>query len=646
MLAGVCIVVAALWAAQEVLVPLALAVLLTFLLAPVVRRLESTRLPRVPAVLLVVLLAFSLLTAVGWVVGEQILQLANDLPTYKDNIREKLSGLRGPGDGILERARGTIDELTEEFQQPATTQTTQPAQALSGGNGSDISRLTLLTPAGFRQAIDDALHGRAIPVVVTSQPPTGLELLSQSLTSLAGPLATAGIVIILVIFMLLKREDLRDRLIRLLGHGQLRLTTTALDDAASRISRFLLAQAIVNGSYGVAVAFGLWIIGMIFGGDQGFPNWALWGLLAAVIRFIPYVGPWIGASIPILLSALVFQGLGALATTICFFVALELLSNNLMEPWLYGSSTGMSETAVLVSAVFWTWLWGPIGLVMATPLTTCLVVLGKHVPQLAFLDILLGADPVLDPPSRVYQRLLALDQEEATELVQEFREKMELPELYETVLLPALAMAEQDRHARQLDKERQDLIHSAMRDIVEELGDGERLRRAQTDAGTIVEAAKGQREITSNSHASSPCRVLCLPASDEADEIVGLMLAQLLSLRGYEAEAVSTHALAAEMLQKVSEVNPDVVVVSALPPSATSRARYLCKRLQAQSEDRAMVVGLWTVKGNLKRARDRLTCIAAVQVVTTLGDAIEQVREHVQRQRIVRGSPDAGIPAP
>src|SRR3954453_2419380 len=239
--------------------------------------------------------------------------------------------------------------------------------------------------------------------------------------------------------MLLGREDLRDRVIRLIGQGRINVTTQAMDEAATRISRYLIAQCIVNGTYGLAISLGLWLIGLTFGHNSpGFPNWFLWGLLTAILRFIPYIGPWIGAAFPIVLSLAVYHGMGVPLAVVGMFLVIELISNNFMEPWLYGSSTGISTVAILVAAVFWTWLWGPVGLLLSTALTVVLVVMGKYIPPLRFLDILLGDEAPLTPSARVYQRLLALDQEEAMELVRESLQESTLEQLYDEVLLPAL----------------------------------------------------------------------------------------------------------------------------------------------------------------------------------------------------------------
>jgi hypothetical protein len=316
-------------------------------------------------------------------------------------------------------------------------------------------------------------------------------VLGTYLGTLLGPLGTAGIVIVFVIFMLIGREDLRDRIIRLVGEGQLNITTQALDDAATRISRYLVAQAIVNGSYGAAISLGLWLIGVTLA-DGWFPSFVLWGLLCALLRFIPYIGPWIAAAFPLILSLAVYPGYSVFFAVAGMFIIVELLSNNFMEPWLYGSSTGMSAVAVLVAAVFWTWLWGPIGLLLSTPLTVCIVVVGKYVPQFRFFDILLGDQPVLSPAERIYQRLLAMDAEEAADVAEEQLESSSLEAVYDQVLLPALAMAEQDRHADQLDDRRGLFIRDALRDIIDELHELELARVARRAADQTLRVARNQ----------------------------------------------------------------------------------------------------------------------------------------------------------
>jgi predicted PurR-regulated permease PerM len=658
-LAAVCVSVGALYFARDVLIPLALAVLLSFLLTPLVVRLERAGLHRVPAVLIVFVGLLALVGVLGWVVYLQVADLADQLPRYQDDIVAKVRYVIGrqPGDvpGAFEKAATVAESVTRELSAPTTT-ATQPSATAPAGPAGPAGETG---PSGMGAPIVGPGWSIANPLPVTPVPEkTGpFGLLGEYIERVIGPLGTGGLVLVFVLFMLITREDMRDRLIRLIGYGQIHLTTQALDDAATRISRYLLAQAIVNGTYGVAIAIGLWAIGYFVGGEI-FPNFVLWALLCAILRFIPYIGPWIAAAFPIALSFAVFPGYRVFVAVCLMFVVIELLSNNFMEPWLYGSSTGMSTVAVLVSAVFWTWMWGPIGLVMATPLTVCLVVIGKYVPQLQFFDIMLGDEPVLEPSERVYQRLLAMDQEEATDILEEYRAQMPLEQLFGTVMLPALALAEVDRHAGRLDERRSMFIRNAMRQMIEEIADEERLVEVRRQAEHTEMRARGEvpegsaaattTPVASVATSSSPAgttgqapvrarvpkdcviNVVLLPAHDPADEIVALMLAQLLELRGYCALPVSHNALASEMLGEVERTSADVVVVSALPPAAVAHARYLCKRLHARFPEVNTVVGLWTVKGDLKKARERIACSTTVKLATEFAVALEQINELVQ----------------
>jgi len=662
-MASVCVVVAAMYFAQDVLIPLALAVLLTFLLTPLVMRLERRRLGRIPSVIIVVTLALGMLAAIGYGVYLQAEELGDHLPEYRTNVIAKLERVRPKRGGLVERVKETIEDVSQNVanppaSEPATQSATTPAAAThpeSQPHASRPGRPASVGIAGDVQTKIPATNPATQPagtktnpiwVLISNEGSSPLRTLETTIGPLLSPLGTAGIVIVFTIFMLLAREDLRDRIMRLIGQGQLTTTTQALSDAAQRVSRYLLAQSIVNGTYGVAIALGLWFIGV--------PNPLLFGLLCAILRFIPYIGPWIGASFPLIVSIGAFSGFRQFVETVGWFVLIELISNNVVEPWLYGSSTGLSTIAVLVSAVFWTWLWGPVGLLLSTPLTVLLVVMGKYVPQLAFLDILLGDEPVLSPAERLYQRLLALDQEEGTELVREQMASTSLEQVYENLLLPALAMAEQDQHRGRLDRERQNFIRQAMRDIVDELGDEARMAEIRRAAAATEQVARNETavhadpatqkrtgaattgasdgEVIKRPAVPKGCtiNVVCLPAHDPADEIVNLMLAQLLELRGYCATSVSQSALASEMVDEVEKRKADLVVISALPPSAVAHSRYLCKRVHARFPDARMIIGLWLVKGDVKRLRDRITCVADVLVVTTLGSMQEQIHQMAQ----------------
>jgi predicted PurR-regulated permease PerM len=572
-LVGVVIVVGVLYLAQDVLKPLAVAALLSFLLAPLVRRLERFRLRRAVAVMSVVTVVFALIGLLGWVVAGQVVDLADRVSDYRSNIRAKIQRIRDPEPGALDRASEVLEEIEQELAKP-------PGEA---------------TPRE-RARSRDAGAAPPMPVTVTETPESPVEFLRRTLVPLLGPVGAASIVVVFVIFMLLEREDLRDRLIRLVGTQQLSLTTAAMDEAASRVSRYLLLQLVVNVTYGIPVGVALYLIGV--------PNALLWGLLAVVLRYIPYLGPWIAAALPILLSFAVFPGWARTGLVVGLFVVLEILSNNFVEPWLYGSRIGVAPVALLVAAVFWTWLWGPVGLMLAAPLTVCLVVVGRHVPQLEFLTVLFGDEPPISPAARLYQRLLARDAEEAVGLVQNELQRRSLVELFDDVLVAALSLAEQDRHQGVLDPDRERYLTEAFAALLDEVSD--------TAPAAAVEPAAA---------ASHRRPVVCVPARDEADALVASMLAMVLERQGIPALAIGAQPLAAEMLERVASVDAAAVCISALPPLAVTHARYLAKRLRARFPELPLVVGIWNANADLAVARQRLASAGAEQIATTLAEA-------------------------
>lgn len=637
-LASVCVVLGGLYFAREVLIPLALAILLSFLLTPAVRRFERWRLPRVAATLIVVSIGVAAIVSIGYVVAHQFVQVVEQLPNYRGQLHEKWDKLKNHG-GVIKKAEQELHNIGA---------TSQPAGQRPDQNDSVKIKQSANSLAG--QPGQSSSNEGPVPVRVVQPPQSGLESALSTIADYAsrflGPLATAFLVLVLVIFMLLTREDLRDRMIRLVGHGRLNLTTQAIDDAGNRISRYLSALAVVNGAYGACVAGGLWLTGHFFGHGVGFPNVLVWGLLVGLFRFIPYVGIWIGASMPLALSFALFPGNAAFFATLGIFIALEAIVSQAVEPYWYGASTGMSALAVLVAAVFWTWLWGPIGLLLSTPLTVCLVVLGKYVPALAFLDVLLGDEPVLPPQTRLYQRLIASDDEEATELAHEFLKNRTLEEVYDQVLLPALMLAERDYHRDHLAEDRMKFVHQSIRDMVDELGDdakADRLREAaaQTELAAKDQAAKGDvRRPRPPLPKDCVVNVVCLPAKGEADEIVGRMLCQLLELRGYCAFVGSTDQLASEMVEMVNEKKSQIVAVSAMPPAAVAHARYLCKRLHGRFPDIHLIVGVWHARTDPERIKQRIACEESVRVVRLLAEAQEQIDQLAQSPAIRNAAPE------
>ncbi|TVS19529.1 MAG: AI-2E family transporter [Planctomycetaceae bacterium] len=586
MLASIAVVVGALYLAKDLLVPLTLAVLLSFLLSPVCDWFERCWLPRIPAVLVTTFLGFAGLGLVAWLAVVQITQLAPKIPEYQANLQAKLQSATAYTAGALSKVTNAGQSIGQNLPE------SEEVQKLKG------------------------TRERPYAVRVISSPASHLEVFRGAFGTLLSGLAMVAIVVVLVVFFLIRRDDLRDRFIRLIGKSQVNVTIQMLEDAGTRVSRYLLMLLFINATYGIAAGIGLYFIGL--------PNAILWGILATMLRFIPYLGPCLAAAMPIGLAMAISTGWIAPLLAIGLFVVLELLSNNVMEPLLYGKTTGVSVVAVLVAAVFWTWLWGIVGLLLATPLTVCLLVIGKHVPQLSFLDILLGNEPVFAVARRVYQRLVAGDQEEAAELVEAACGDQPLVQVYDTMLISALALAETHRQRDELSEGRHKFILNSVREILQDQGE----RRPETPA---TERTESENEAEGDSAgAIEPHRtgldVLCLPARTEADEIAGTMLAQLLDVPGCPVKAAPVASSPSELIDLVRQLKPRGVCISALPPAAVMHARTLCKRLRGRVPAGNLVVGLWHAQGDLNKVKDRIGCGAEAHVVTTLAEAQEQLR--------------------
>jgi predicted PurR-regulated permease PerM len=578
-------IIATLYLARGLLIPLALAALLTFLLAPLVTRLERWA-GRIGALLLAVMLILAVTGAAGWVLTRQLVDLATKLPDYKENIQTKLRSFKMPTSGWFTKFSQTVEELKQD---------------LPGGKAPDITQV----PGKPETAVlaEPSLKP-AVPVqVIETSKAEPFQLARVIIAPLLGPLGSAALVLLLVIFMLLKREDLRRRLIRLVGRGRISATTGALDDAGARVRRYLLMQLVVNVSYGIVVATGLYFIGV--------PNAVLWGTCAAVLRFIPYVGSWIGAAIPIALSLAVSPGWFMPLLTLGLFVVLELLASNVMEPWVYGSSTGVSPIALIFAAIFWTWLWGPVGLVLATPMTVCLVVMGRHVPRLSFLSVVLSDEEALTPAEDCYHRLLTVPAQDEMELVEAYLKANSLTALYDSVLIPVITAVEIDHRLELLDDGQRTLAEQSLRDIVEDLG-----ARPRVPSG--IDADKALAAHTPG----PPCRVYCLPARADRDELAGAMLVQLLQQQGFEAQSAPTKLGISELIGLVEKAGVNVVCISVVAPSTVLHARYLCLKLRALLPHQKIVVGLWGATENVTEAARRVRESGADEVVTTLAEAL------------------------
>ena len=589
------VTIAALYFARVVLIPFALAVLFTFILTPVVRLLERAHLGRAFSSLLVVLLTLGTCASLGWGVSKQFGQVVNELPSYKLNIKEKLASLHWSESHVLHNASETVTEISKDLAAKPAPSSSDSAQTLEATPSANNR------PATARQPV---------PVQVISPPSLPLE----SLQSILGLLARALIVVVFTIFMLIRREDLRNRLISLIGHGHIHLITQTLDEASSRVSKYLLIQFLVNIGYGIFIGMGLYFIGL--------PGALLWGVIVGILRFLPYIGPPLGGIMPLLLSMAVFDGWSKPLLVLGLFVITEVAVSNLVEPMLYGAHTGISSLAIVMAAIFWTAIWGPIGLVVSTPLTVCLLVVGRHAPQLRFLHILLGDEPPLTPESRFYQRLLAMDYEEAREVLQKCLNEMSLEELYENVLIPALGLAEQDRHQNLLQDENERFISQSTRELIDELWE-------PRNGETALESEGVRGETTLRAAAPDSTRslnILCVPARDEADEIVGTMLAQLLQRAGHQAECLEVGS-AEHMLAQIPKLKPDIVCISALPPFAIPAVRALYGRMHGQNPNQKIIVGLWHFSGDSTKLARRLALKDDSRAFTTLAEVIHEAQE-------------------
>ncbi len=559
------LIIAGLYFGRDILMPLALAILLGFVLDPLVAQLRRTGLPRLAAVIIVVSLALGTVAIAGTFLASQARQLSAQLPIYQSTIQSKIRVFRDrlDGPGMFDGAVKTIDtvkrEVDDEKTVPAVSAKPQPQR-----------------------------------VQVVEAPPSPIARASKWLSAVSGPLTDAGIVLVFLFLVLIDRNDLRDRLLRLLG-GNLHRTTDAMDEAGGRISKYLIMQLVVNASYGVPMAVGLWLIGV--------PGAALWGSLAAVMRFIPYVGPMISAVFPLVLAFAVDPGWSMLLWTVALIVALELISNNVVEPWLYGASTGLSAMSLIVSATFWAALWGPIGLVMSTPLTVCLLVLGRHLPHLKFFDVLLGSQAALDPPTRLYQRLLAGDVEEAIELAAERVEADGADDFYHQVAIPALRLASGD-HDRVSSVEHRHRVVSGMDRLLDEV-----LELKPVPAG-----------------AGRPA-VVCLGGKWEVDTIAARMVAHGLSLAGVAAEHYDADVSNVDFIGKLDLRGAVMVCLSHFSPEPQTQVRYLCRKLRRRWPDLHIMLAAWNAPPELLDATV-LRGLGADAVAISYNETILNVSHH------------------
>jgi predicted PurR-regulated permease PerM len=586
-LLGLAATVLILFFARDLLVPFAFALMLAFLLAPAVARLEARRVPRVGAVAITGFVAFTLICGVGYVVAGQLLNVARELPAYRLNIQRKIASIHSPAAQSFENAFAAVE-----------------------GIGGDIATGAGNTAPGQQRPM---VQAQAVRVIDPNR--SQLQAASELLLRFLRPVATFGVVIVFTMYLLMERNDLRRRILLLAGMSRIRLMNQALQDASTRISQYLLFQFAVNAVYGALFGIGLFLIGV--------PNATFWGVLAGILRIIPYAGTAAGLILPLIVCIGTSPSWGSPLLLIGLFLALELTATNVVEPWLFSSRTGISSLALLVMAIFWTLLWGWPGLILSTPLTVCIVVLGRHVPRMSFLHALLGADAELSAEALFYERLLAMDQQEARVVANRFLEGKPLVELYDSVVIPALALVEQDRHQGAFEEVRCNFFFLSIGELVAELTSyrpGEDLLLQQDFA------------------------VVCISAGDQADDLTTHMLVQVLE-RAFHQTLYLPADVSDEILDSLANEPNTVVFICALPPFAFSQARALCQRVRSHLPHNRVVIGLWNPTEDPERTQDlaHFGNGRPTAVVNSLAQAVRQVTQWHQE---TTGNRSASFRAP
>jgi predicted PurR-regulated permease PerM len=569
------VVIAALYFARDILMPFALAVLLSFMLAPLVKRLQKWYVPRGLAVVSVALMAFGVIFILGGVIVSQVNQLAADLPQYQSTLRDKIQSLRGAAGGsrTLERASEVLQDLSKELSQPDLQTTPAPGQP-----------------------------PRPVPVEVREPDPGPLATLISVVRPLIHPLATMGLVIVFVIFILWQRQDLRNRLVRLAGSNDLNRTTRALNDAGQRLSRLFLTQLALNACFGLVIGIAWWVIGV--------PSAALWGILVMVLRFMPYIGTWISAVFPLLIAAAVGPDWSMFIWAAAMFIVVDILVGQVIEPMVQGHSTGLSPVAVIASATFWTWLWGPIGLILATPITMSLAVLGRHIESMKFLDVMFGDQPALTPHELAYQRMLARDPIEVTEEAWAYLKTAPLASYYQDILLGGLRLAQIDDTRGMLEEEGRQNIRDSVIEIVDDLQD-------HVDSTEIqVDPDEGEKPLARISKAETALEdalddiperwrtegaVLCVPGNGALDQALAIVIGNLLERKNIGVRTEKAGSLSMSQIFALDTTDTALICVAYLEDVTPAQVRYALRRLRRKAPQAHIVISLMGETANFEQ---------------------------------------------
>ena len=588
-------IVAALYLGRSIAIPIAIAVLISFSLGPPVSWLRRHHFGRLPAILAVALPVLLALVAFAYLVTTEVGRLAENIPAYETNIETKINGVADalPSHAMLDRGTAFLRKLRVR-EQPAATVPLAPAPR--GSKSRDTAQPAINA-------------GKPLAVEIQSPDPTPVDIAQTILGPLVEPVSDAALVLLFVVFFLAEKENLRDRIISLAGAKDLHRTTMAMDEAGKRVSRYLLMQTMVNSTFGSIIAFGLWEIGL--------PNAALWGAIAAMLRFIPYLGTIGAAILPLALAFAVDPGWSMLFWTGGLFLGLEMLTGNVIEPLLYGSSTGLSAVALVIATIFWTWLWGTVGLLLATPLTVCIAVVGRYVPQLAFLDVLLGNQQALMPEESFYQRLLAGHPDEALAQAEDALKTQPLLDFLDRVALPALILAERDRLRGEMDDGHTSQVAEGMKLVLARLPHAAK----PVQSRSAHTAGSGPASISEKSDI-----VLCVAGRSDLDEAAACLLAYALEGQAYNVVTLP-HASAIKVaIPEMDRSRVKTVCLSYLDPDSAPQARYLARRFRRQIETPICLIGaFWGIGADVVRLEDARAEMRADRIATSLSGAIDAI---------------------
>lgn len=589
------IIIMMLYVGSEVIQPLALAALLSFVLAPVIRAFTKIGLGKTLSVVLSVALALGVLSGLSFLMARQITSLAAEVPQYEQNLREKIQAIKAytVTSGAMQKASETLEDLKRELQKQ------KPASADSS-NPPPLAQMP-------------AAPAAPIPVELHTRPPAFFEQFTTLIEPLLKPVAQTALVILFLLFILLQREDLRDRALRLAGTADLQRSTLAMKDAGRKLSKFFLLQTAMNTGFGLVISLGLWIIGV--------PTPLLWGMLAGLMRFVPFIGSIIAAVFPIALAAAVDPGWTMVIATAALFLVTEPVAGHIVEPLVYGKNTGLSPLAVVVATIFWTLLWGPVGLLIATPLTLCLVVLGKYVPGLNLLHLLLGDEPALSPIERLYQRLMVGDVAEAVEQAEEQLKSQTLLKYQDSVVMKALSLAHADTVENKIPIEHRARLANSTREFVEDLDEQSEPDEETADPNAPVTRSLPVLDPASLSDTFQSSTILCIPARSDVDEAACHVLADLLNRHGLKAVTAPFEEGAAHRHFIFNETEHRIVCISCFGADvSSSHARYIARRIRKQAPGAKIVACYWSIP--TESAIELGTTNPSSAMATTFQDAV------------------------